>query len=243
MIQNSSRPERCVSWSSWASLACLVLIAGVLAGCAGMGGGGGGGTYHVDAYTPSDSSKVAVYVSLRSKIVYVMEGDKPLMVTPASIGTPDNPTPTGHFNVTAKDPTKRSGEYGFWVNGSDIYAGSSGQGRSGYHYVGYPMANWVEFEPGYGFHEGYVWPVPRSHGCIRIHRNASIKFSKLVHIGTPVTIANSLPYDDTIGRNIEHPTDYKDPDPPASEMVSPDYFTQPRDSELLQSSSSTTSGT
>jgi hypothetical protein len=58
-----------------------------------------------------------------------------------------------------------------------------------------------------------------------------------------VTIANSLPYDDTIGRNIEHPTDYKDPDPPASEMVSPDYFTQPRDSELLQSSSSTTSGT
>jgi len=32
---------------------------------------------------------------------------------------------------------------------------------------GYPMANWVEFAPVFGFHEGYVWPIPRSHGCIR----------------------------------------------------------------------------
>jgi hypothetical protein len=237
MIQNSSGPEHRVSWSSWAPLALLVSIAGFLSGCAGMGGGGSGGTYHVDAYAPTDSSKVAVYVSLRSKIVYVMEGDKPLMVTPVSIGVPSNPTPTGHFTVTAKDPTKRSGEYGFWVNGSDIYPGSSGQGRSGYHYVGYPMANWVEFEPGYGFHEGYVWPVPRSHGCIRLDRNASVKFSKLVHIGTPVTIANSLPYDDTIGRNIDHPTNYRDPDPPASEMISPDYFNGARDSDLLPAKS------
>ena len=143
-----------------------------------------------------------------------MEGDKPLMVTPVSIGVlgqrhADRPL----HRVTAKDPTKRSGEYGFWVNGSDIYSGSSSQGRSGYHYVGYPMANWVEFAPGYGFHEGYVWPVPRSHGCLRLDRNASVKFSELVHVGTPVTIANSLPYDDTIGRNIDHPTDYRDPDP------------------------------
>lgn len=199
-----------------------------------MGGGSSsGGTYHVAAYAPTNPANVAVYVSLRTEIVYVMEGDKPLMVTPVSIGVPGNPTPTGHFRVTAKDATKRSGEYGFWVNGSDIYSGSSSQGRAGYHYVGYPMANWVEFAPGYGFHEGYVWPTPRSHGCLRLHRNASVKFSELVHIGTPVTIANSLPYDETFGRNIDHPTDYKDPDPANSFMISPDYFTQPRDSALL----------
>lgn len=198
-----------------------------------MGGGGGGGTYHVNAYAPTDPSKVAVYVSLRTKIVYVMEGNRALLVTPLSIGTSQYPTPTGHFTVEAKDPTKRSGEYGFWVNGSDIYEGSSSAGRSGYHYVGYPMANWVQFSPGYGFHEGYVWPIPRSHGCLRIHKNASVKFYKLVNIGTPVTIADSLPYDDTIGRNIEHPTDYQDPDPASSFMVSSDYFSQPRDSDLL----------
>jgi hypothetical protein len=229
---NSTKPES--TGFHWAYLALFVVIACSLSGCGSMGGGGGG-TYHVAAYAPSKSDDVRVLVSLRSKIVYVMEGDRPLMVTPCSIGTADAPTPTGHFTVEAKDATKRSGEYGFWTNGSDTYAGSSGQGRSGYHYVGYPMANWVEFEPGYGFHEGYVWPVPRSHGCLRIHRNASVKFFKLVHIGTPVTIAESLPEDETIGAHIEHPTDYKDPDPPASQMISPEYFSQPRDSELIQS--------
>ncbi len=234
MLSTTSQPERRAFWSSCLPLALLVVVAGFLSGC--MSGGGGNfssGTYHVDAYAPTEPDKVQVLVSLRSKIVYVMEGDRPLLVTPASIGTSDHPTPTGHFRVEAKDQTKRSGEYGFWTNGSDTYAGSSGEGRAGYHYVGYPMANWVEFEPGFGFHEGYVWPVPRSHGCVRIHRNASVKFFKLVQIGTPVTIADSLPEDDTIGRNVVHPTDYKDPDPPAALMISPEYFSQPRDSELL----------
>lgn len=235
MISISTQPERPVSWRSSALLALLVSVTSFLAGCAGSSSNFASGTYHVDAYTPTSPGKVQVLLSLRSKIVYVMEGDRPLLVTPVSIGTPDHPTPTGHFTVTAKDRTKRSGEYGFWTNGSDTYAGSSGEGRAGYHYVGYPMANWVEFEPGYGFHEGYVWPIPRSHGCVRIHRNASVKFFKLVQIGTPVTIANSLPEDDTIGRNVLHPTDYKDPDPPAAEMISPSYFDGPRDSDLLSS--------
>ncbi len=233
MIPNSSPRVPACSRPSWAPLALLILVACFLGGCATTSSNFSSGTYHVDAYAPSNPDHVQVLVSLRSKIVYVMEGDRPLLVTPVSIGTSDHPTPTGHFRVTAKDATKRSGEYGFWTNGSDIYPGSSGEGRSGYNYVGYPMANWVEFEPGFGFHEGYVWPIPRSHGCIRIHRNASVKFFKLVQIGTPITIADSLPEDDTIGRNVVHPSDYKDPDPPAAEMISPSYFSQPRDSELL----------
>jgi hypothetical protein len=233
MIPNSSQPERRASWPSSLLLAFLVVATCFLGGCATTSNFSSG-TYHVDAYAPTSPGDVQVLVSLRTKIVYVMEGDRPLLVTPVSIGTSDHPTPTGHFAVTAKDPTKRSGEYGFWVNGNDIRPGSSGASPGpGYSYVGYPMANWVEFAPGFGFHEGYVWPIPRSHGCIRIHRNASVKFFKLVRIGTPVTIAESLPEDDTIGRNVVHPSDYKDPDPPASEMISPSYFDQPRDSELL----------
>jgi hypothetical protein len=233
MIQNSSPSERWVSWRSWASLFCLLFTAFLLGGCATTGGNFASGTYHVDAYAPTNPDDVRVLVSLDEKMVYVMEGDRPLLVTPCSIGVPSDPTPTGHFTVTDKDPTKRSGEYGFWVNGSDIYSGSSSQGRAGYHYVGYPMANWVGFAPGFGFHEGYVWPVPRSHGCLRIHKNVSVKFSKLVHIGTPVDIADSQPEDATLGRAAVHPTDYQDPDPPSSFMISPDYFSQPRDSELL----------
>ena len=233
MISNSSRPGRHASWVSSAFLALFVLIACFLGGCTTTSNFSSG-TYHVDAYAPTSPGDVHVLVSLNAKMVYVMEGDRPLLVTPTSIGTPDHPTPIGHFSVTAKDPTKRSGEYGFWVNGNDIRAGSAGASPGpGFHYVGYPMANWVEFAPGFGFHEGYVWPVPRSHGCLRLHRNASVKFYKLVQIGTPVTIAQSLPQDDTIGRNVLHPTDYKDPDPPASLMISPADFKEPRDSDLL----------
>jgi hypothetical protein len=233
MILNPSQPERRASWPSSLLLAFLVVATCFMGGCATTSNFSSG-TYHVDAYAPTSPGDVQVLVSLRTKIVYVMEGDRPLLVTPVSIGTSAYPTPTGHFAVTAKDPTKRSGEYGFWVNGNDIRPGGVGSPPGpGYSYVGYPMANWVEFAPGFGFHEGYVWPIPRSHGCIRIHRNASVKFFKLVRIGTPVTIAESLPEDDTIGRNVVHPSDYKDPDPPASEMISPSYFDQPRDSELL----------
>ena len=232
MIQNSTRPEPRASWPSALLLVCLPVVASFLAGCATSNFSSG--TYHVDAYAPTSPDKVHVLVSLDAKMVYVMEGDRPLMVTPCSIGTSDHPTPTGHFTVTAKDPTKRSGEYGFWANGNDIRPGSAAASPGpGFHYIGYPMANWVEFAPGFGFHEGYVWPVPRSHGCLRLHKNASVKFFKLVAIGTPVTIARSLPEDDTIGRNVLHPSDYKDPDPPASFMISPEYFTQPRDSDLL----------
>jgi len=77
------------------------------------------------------------------------------------------------------------------------------------------MAYWVQFKPEYGFHSGPVWPIPHSHGCIRLHPNAAPKFFALVHQVTPVDI------------------DYKYPDPPGSYMVSSAVFTQPQ-GPLLQ---------
>jgi hypothetical protein len=192
------------------------------------------GPYHVDAYAPTVPQNVHIYVSLRSEIVYVMEGDKCLLATPVTVGTPDHPTPTGNFKVTDKDPVKRSGEYGFWVNGANAVSGASNASPGpGYSYVGYPMAYWVGFAPGYGFHEGYVWPVPHSHGCLRVNKNASMKLYQLAQVGTPVTIAQTQPMDATIGKTVVHPTDYRDPDPPAAEMISPDYYKEPRDNQLL----------
>jgi hypothetical protein len=90
------------------------------------------------------------------------------------------------------------------------------------------MAWWVGFSPGYGFHQGYVWPIPRTHGCLRLHKNVAPKFYALVRIGTPVNIATTQPEDQTIGKNLQRPTDYKDPDPPASLMVSPAAFEPPK---------------
>lgn len=230
-------------WMSLAKLACLALVTSLLAGCAGMGGGGG--NYHTTAYAPTPGAgPVVVKVSLKTQNVYVEQGDQLLMGTPTCVGKPGYPTPTGTFAVTGKDRDKRSSTYGYWTNGSETHPGTSGQSRGpGWHYVGYPMAYWVEFAPGFGFHEGPIWPYPRSHGCLHLHETAVVKFSELVHEGTPVIIAYSLPEDEKWGRSIERPTDYADPDPAPSLMISDRWFTKPRESELLPPKGSTTGST
>ena len=97
---------------------------------------------------------------------------------------------------------------------------SNAKGR----YVGYPMPYWVEFAPGYGFHQGWVWPTPKTHGCVRLHANDAGDFFEIVQVGTPVKIANTQPEDATLGAKTPRPQDYNDPDLPNAEMISPSYF-------------------
>ena len=95
------------------------------------------------------------------------------------------------------------------------------------------MPYWVEFSPGYGFHEGAVWPIPRTHGCLRLHKNVAPKFYALAKIGTPVNIAQTQPEDATIGRNLKRPLDFKDPDPPANVIITDRVFSAPPGSLLV----------
>lgn len=181
--------------------------------------------YDPVGYKPKNPANVRVKVSLQNRMVYVMEGDKPLLVTATAIGLPTKPTPKGNFRVIEKIENKRSGSYGFWSNGSNIIAGTSSQcPGGGYHYVGYPMQYWVGFSPGYGFHVGSVWPTPRTHGCLRIHQHAARELYEIVRIGTPVSIAQTQPEDATLGKNAPRPQDYNDPDPPKSITISPAAF-------------------
>ena len=182
--------------------------------------------YEVTAYKPKNPANVKVKVSLQNRAVYVMEGDKPLLVTATAIGLPTNPTPKGHFKVFNKIANKRSNSYGFWVRGNDIVAAKSSQrpAGTGWNYVGFPMQWWVEFHPAYGFHVGSVWPTPRTHGCLRLHENAARQFYDLTRLGTPVYIAETQPEDATIGRDIKRPHDYNDPDPHPSFTISPAVF-------------------
>ncbi len=176
--------------------------------------------YDAVALPPNDPDDVVVKVSLQNRAVYVMEKDRPLLVTPVAIGRPETPTPMGRFTAFRKDARKRSNTYGFHVNGSNIRPGKSANTPRGARYVGYPMPYWVEFKPGYGFHAGSVWPTPRSHGCLRLHQNVAPKFFSIVPQGAPIHIARTQPEDATLGRNLKRPTDYADPDPPASYMIS-----------------------
>src|SRR5438128_8835302 len=118
-----------------------------------------GGAYHVTAYKPHDPSAVRVKVSLSKQNVYVMEGDRCLMSAACSVGLANKPTPRGTFTIYSKQEHKRSGSYGFSVQGDRVVPSTGGGGG---HYVGYPMGYWCEFAPGYGFHQGFVHPVPRT---------------------------------------------------------------------------------
>lgn len=175
--------------------------------------------YDAMVHAPTNPGAVRVRVSLRNRAVYVMEGNRPLLVTAVAIGRPETPTPTGSFRAFRKDATKRSNTYGFHVRGSDIRKGERAKTPSGFRYVGYPMPYWVEFKAGYGFHAGSVWPTPRSHGCLRLHPNVAPKFFAIVPKNAPIYIAHSLPEDATLGKNLKRPTDYDDPDPPLSYMI------------------------
>jgi hypothetical protein len=182
------------------------------------------GSYHVTAYKPNDPSKVRVLVSLSKQNVYVMEGDRCLMAAAVSIGTPAKPTPKGSFRIYSKQEHKRSGSYGFSVQRDRVIPSTSaGSGR----YVGYPMGYWCEFAPAYGFHQGFVHPTPRTHGCIRLKGEAAPKFFALVHVGTPVNIANSQPEDETIGPKVQRVDDSKTPDPDPRLMITDAAFQKP----------------
>ncbi len=199
----------------------LILPLLLLGGCAEMNQRT---VYDNPAYKPKDPSKVVVKVSLSKQMVYVMEGNKPLLVTACCVGVPAHPTPKGNFCVQSKNRNKRSGEYGFAVLRDAIVPCEVSKANG--HYVGYPMPYWVEFAPGYGFHQGWVWPIPKSHGCIRIHANDAGKFFVLVHEGTPVKIADSQNEDATLGATHKRPQDYNDPDLPSTILTAQKYFEQ-----------------
>jgi hypothetical protein len=207
------------------------LVLPFLTGCSTGGFAvGSSESYHVVAYRPSDPSKVRVKVSLSKQNIYVMEGERCLMAVACSVGIAAKPTPRGNFTIYSKQERKRSGSYGFSVSGNRVVP-STGGGAG--HYVGYPMGYWCEFAPAYGFHQGFVHPVPRSHGCIRLHGEAAPKFFALVRIGTPVNIATTQPEDATLSSRVVRVDDSRAPDPDPHFMISDAAFRKPS-GELLQ---------
>jgi hypothetical protein len=171
------------------------------------------GGYSVKAYKPHDPSNVTVKLSTSTQHLYVMEGDRLLMAAYANVGKADTPTPSGHFTIINKDKTRR---------------------RQSEPDRGYPMAYWCEFAPAYGFHEGFVHPYPHTHGCVRMHKEAAARLFALVHIGTPVVIAHSLPEDAKFGSQVRPLDQSRDPDPPRAFMLSPGWFKDPPGPLLIE---------
>jgi len=162
-----------------------------------------GGYYDVPAKRPANPAAVKIFVSTGAQRVYVTEGDRMLLVTACCVGTASDPTPKGNFRVTSKIANKRR-------------ISSPG--------AGYPMPNWVEFKPAYGFHGGWIHPYPASHGCIRLPWKVSSKLFNLVRLGTPIHIATSQPFDATHAATVKQPDERPTPEWPQSMLNSHQIF-------------------
>jgi hypothetical protein len=189
--------------------ASLALSAAFLTGCATTSRGSR--EYKVTAFKPRNPAAVEVKVSTSTQHVYVMEGNRVLMAVQGCVGA-QNSTPKGHFTINNKIKQKRR------VSQPD---------------AGYPMAYWCEFQPAYGFHEGFVWSEPRTHGCIRLHREAAARLFELVKVGTPVHIAHSQPEDTQFGHFVRKLDQRNDPNPSRSLLMSPRWFQDPAGPLLL----------
>ena len=207
-------------------LLAAIASAGLLTSCETAPTASRGGPYRVIAKRPNNPANVKVKVSLSRQNIYVMEGDRVLMAVATTVGTPEKPTPKGNFKIYRKEENKRSNTYGFRVQGDRVIPAKSSDNIKG-RYVGYPMGYWVEFKPAYGFHQGYVHPRPRSHGCLRLKGEAAPKFYALVRVGTPVNIADSQPEDATIGPRIARPDDSRLPDIPSNIVITQAAFQKP----------------
>ena len=184
--------------------------------------------YNLPATLPTNPANVRVKVSLSNQMAYVMEGNKPLLVMPVTVGKSSTPTPTGNLRIRSKKHKYRANTHGYAIKGDQVYGVRLKNKPAGWDFAGTPMPYWCEFKTGYGFHTGWMKPFPASAGCLRMHKNVAPKFFRLVSVGTPLSIASSQPEDATIGRNIPRPPDSTPfPGNPDNMMArTDDFFTQ-----------------
>jgi hypothetical protein len=152
---------------------------------------------------PKNPSAVKLKLSTGAQRLYVVEGDTVLLATPVTVGKASSPTPHGNFTIYSKVANRR---------------------RTSSPGAGYPMTYWMEFLPAYGLHWGFVKATPSTHGCVRMPIVAARKTFQLVHIGTPINIASSQPWDATVGKNLPVLDDSNLADPPLSYMLSNTVF-------------------
>ena len=193
------------------SLVLLGVSALFLTGCGTTKSSVSTGTYRVTAYKPHNPDNVRVKLSLATQNVYVLEGDRLLMAVQGNVGK-GGTTPRGNFTIYNKIKKKRR------ISQPD---------------AGYPMAYWCEFKSAYGFHEGFVHAIPRTHGCIRLHKEAAARLFALVKSGTRVNISETQPEDATYGKMVRRLDQSRDPDPPRSFMMSPAWFQDPEGPLLI----------
>ena len=106
----------------------------------------------------------------------LLENEKPIFEAPVGIGTPEAPTPAGEFYVRLKlagfdDPFYGPIAFGTSAR-SAVLTDWPGGGYIGIH----------------GTHAPELIPGRVSHGCVRLRNHDIVTLSRLMPVGTPLTI-------------------------------------------------------
>jgi hypothetical protein len=155
--------------------------------------------YNPPMLRPQNPNNVKIQISNGSQRLYLTEGERVLLATPCSTGLNGRTRP-GSFRVTERTHKRRSNAYGQ-----------------------YPLPNWLLFDGGNGIHAGFVKPYPCTHGCVRVPQLVSAKLFAVAKLGTPVIVANKLPWDSTVQLPVLN--DDPLPNPPNSYTFSDQPFT------------------
>jgi lipoprotein-anchoring transpeptidase ErfK/SrfK len=118
-----------------------------------------------------------VVVDVGAKRLTLYRGGRPVLRTTVAVGSPQTPTPLGHYYVNQRlVPTDPSGPYGPAAIGISAYSNVlTGWAQGG------PIAIHGTDEP---------WSIGHavSNGCIRVHNDVLRRLFKVTPAGTPVVI-------------------------------------------------------
>jgi lipoprotein-anchoring transpeptidase ErfK/SrfK len=119
-----------------------------------------------------------VLVNLETHQVTVTDAGRLVLTTPAAVGKPSTPTPTGHTYLwELVRPDDPAGAYGPYIFGLAMYSNA------------YALFNGGDAQIGiHGQDEPASVGHPVSHGCVRLSNDMITKLAGLLPLGTPVTI-------------------------------------------------------
>lgn len=147
-----------------------------------------------DLLAQPPAEKARVVVSLSRQRVYLAYGNDVVIDSPISSGKAGHTTPSGSFEILAKEPNHFSNIYGNFVDkdGRVVRSGISAKidsAPSGTHYEGAPMRWFMRLtNGGVGMHVGILPGYAASHGCVRLPSNIAPLIYERVKVGTTVLV-------------------------------------------------------
>lgn len=137
-------------------------------------------------------SPYRVEIDLGQQRMYLLRGERVVLVSPISSGRSGHLTETGSFKIIEKEKNHFSSLYGRIVDadGRTMVSDADADMKvpRGGKFIPAPMRYFMRFHSATGMHAGYLPGYPASHGCVRLPERNAIDVFNAIEIGTPVRV-------------------------------------------------------